>query len=102
MPTLNRNTLYFRVEWEVINPQTKTLQLRPDYSLHWDDNASQYSTPQLSHVSDSLLQVRCHIGEKVAVTRDGEVAWFHEDVLSPCEKMLKEQGYTPVPFGLGG
>ena len=97
MPTLNPDTLYFCLEYNVINLETKTLHWL-GYLALWDDNAKRYSNPEPDLVSPRKLLVRYHIGNKVTVEPDGGLSWSDEDVISPCEHMLKDNGYTVVPI----
>ena len=95
MPAHDPNTLYFCVEYRVINPETKTVHF-----VEWlevpDEDASRYSNPTVEKRSETRLLVRCHIGDKVRVGADGRPSFRDAHLFNPCEDKLKADGYTVV------
>lgn len=100
---------YFRIQYKVLNQDPKkpaNLVCKPNAQREccdpeWDENASQYSTPKIINRSDRFLEVLYHIGDKLQVDVDGNPLWDDEDVLRPCERLLREQGYTPLRISPG-
>jgi len=102
MPTLSPDTIYFVLEYRIINKDTKTICRMPSYSAHWDgDDPKQYLEPTLDLSSPCVVRVRYHIGKKVRPKSEGGYDFADADVLTPCELLLQREGYCIIRLGPG-
>ena len=98
MPALSQDTIYFILEYRIIDHATGTLCRLPSYSARWDaDEPGQYTEPALDLISSpGHILIRYHIGNKIRYRSEGGFDFAEADVLTPCERYLQDAGYRII------